>query len=215
MTRFRSFAFLAMVLVGCQRGVPEAEYQSVVRENVRLARQVEDLTQGPTATLQRAKTNLTTGDFRGAKTEAERLLRDFPASPEAAEAPAVMAQADVGLAEATRDAKQPALTVELSKKTGLLGAPLPVGAKLTERTAADPEFSRDATETYTVPAPPAAVFAFYDRELKRLGWAPWGASVPGRKSFFVEKGAVRIAVLVSEEKSAPNATSLTIMGKRR
>jgi hypothetical protein len=97
-------SWLVLVLVlGCGGGVSQAEYDSVVKEKERLERELINLTQGPTITLQRARTGLNNSDFRGAKAEAERLIKDFPGSPEAAEAPALIALADAGLAKLERE----------------------------------------------------------------------------------------------------------------
>lgn len=92
-----------------------------------------------------------------------------------------------------------------SNRTGLLGAPLPEGAKLIERTAGDPAAGRDPSERYAISASAAEIMAFFNEAMPKAGWAKDGPSSP--TSEFFRKGNLMIAVLASRE-----GGTFTLMG---
>ena len=81
----------------------------------------------------------------------------------------------VGLAGCSERDGQPA-PLSPSGETGLLGAPLPVGAVLIERLPGRPARLHDARESYRITASADEIAAFFEREMPKGGWSRDGAS---------------------------------------
>ena len=96
-------------------------------------------------------------------------------------------------------------TLKASTQTGLLGVPLPEGAKLTHRTPGDPASGRDPSERYTVSASAAEIAAFFNQAMPRAGWAKEGASTKTARIF--RKGNLMIGVLINSR-----GGTFTLMG---
>ena len=92
-----------------------------------------------------------------------------------------------------------------SGATGLLDAPLPAGAVLLDRTAADPALSRDASERYSISGNAAAIAAFFNREMTRAGWTRDPTST--ETALFFEKGRYVLGVLMNRR-----GGTFTLMG---
>ena len=92
-----------------------------------------------------------------------------------------------------------------SSQTGLLGVPLPAGARLTERTAGDPAAGRDPSERYAISAAAAEIIAFFNEVMPAAGWAKDGPSRP--TSAFFRKGNHMIGVLTNSD-----GGTFTLMG---
>jgi len=92
-----------------------------------------------------------------------------------------------------------------SGRTGLLGAPLPEGARLTERTAGDPAAGRDPSERYAITASAAEIMAFFNEAMPKAGWAKDGPAGP--TSAFFRKGNLMIGVLTNRD-----GGTFTLMG---
>ncbi len=88
-------------------------------------------------------------------------------------------------------------TLTSSNRTGLLGVPLPTGARLTERTPADPTSGRDPSERYAVSASGGEIAAFYSQAMPAAGWAKDGTSM--NNALFFRKGKLMIGVLINRE----------------
>ena len=92
-----------------------------------------------------------------------------------------------------------------SSQTGLLGVPLPEGARLIERTAGDPSAGRDPSERYSISASAAEIIAFFNEAMPTAGWAKDGPSRP--TSAFFRKGNLMIGVLTNKD-----GGTFTLMG---
>jgi hypothetical protein len=92
-----------------------------------------------------------------------------------------------------------------SGRTGLLGAPLPQGATLTERAAGDPAAGVDPRERYQISASAAEIAGFFRREMPRAGWQRDGASTA--TALFFSKGRLMIGVLINSR-----GGTFTLMG---
>lgn len=99
----------------------------------------------------------------------------------------------------------PAAALQSSGATGLLGAPLPVGATLTERRPGDSASGADPAEQYAIAASAADIAAFFDTAMPAAGWVKAADSTP--TSMYFEKGNVVLGVIM---KSRGN--SFTLMG---
>ncbi len=78
------------------------------------------------------------------------------------------------------------------RKRGLLGVPLPKGARRTASSPGDPDHGVDPRETYRIKASAAELRAFFERETPSAGWrrsAPLGGDV-----LMFRKGAKMIGV---------------------
>lgn len=95
--------------------------------------------------------------------------------------------------------------LEASKRTGLLGVPLPQGARLIERTPGDPLAGRDPSERYAIEADNQTVGDFFSRELSKSGWAKDGAST--ETALFFQRGKKMIGVIMSRK-----GGTFTLMG---
>ena len=62
------------------------------------------------------------------------------------------------------------LVLRASGQTGLLGAPLPDGARLLERTRGNPAEYIDPTETYSIEATANDIDLFFKHEMVNAGW---------------------------------------------
>jgi hypothetical protein len=93
----------------------------------------------------------------------------------------------------------------LSPKRGLLGAPLPNGASLLNRTRGDPATGRDPSERYRVDASAAAIAAFYLAQMPKFGWLKDGTST--ETALFFRKGRLMIGVLMNSK-----GQTFTLMG---
>lgn len=93
----------------------------------------------------------------------------------------------------------------VSGRTGLLGAPLPEGARLIDESAADPSAGRDATEQYEIAATSAEIIEFFKEAMPDDGWVQDG---PTRKDavFFSKRG--RSIVVISDKDEG----TFTLMG---
>ena len=92
-----------------------------------------------------------------------------------------------------------------SGRTGLLGAPLPEGARLTKRTAGNPAAGRDPRERYAISASAAEIVAFFNEAMPKDGWAKDGPAGP--TSAFFRKGKLMIGVLTNRD-----GGTFTLMG---
>jgi hypothetical protein len=81
-----------------------------------------------------------------------------------------------------------------SGKRGLLGAPLPAGARLTERRKGDPAAGVDPAETYSIRASAADIAAFFYKVMPSAGWARGGASTD--TSLIFQKGKHMLGVII-------------------
>jgi len=95
--------------------------------------------------------------------------------------------------------------LEASKNTGLLGVPLPKGARLIERTPGDPSIGRDASERYAIEADIETIEEFFSRELPKAGWAKAGDST--ETWLFFERGRNMIGVIMNRK-----GGTFTLMG---
>lgn len=98
-----------------------------------------------------------------------------------------------------------ATRLAVSGRTGLLGAPLPEGARLIERTAGDPAEDRDPRERYAISASAAEIMDFFNEAMPKAGWAKDGQSRP--TGAFFRKGNLMIGVLTNRDGS-----TFTLMG---
>jgi hypothetical protein len=92
-----------------------------------------------------------------------------------------------------------------SIQTGLLGVPLPKGARLIEQTAGDPAAGRDPRQRYAISASAAEIMAFFTEVMPAAGWAKDGPSRP--TSVFFRKGKFMIGILTTRDGS-----TFTLMG---
>lgn len=92
-----------------------------------------------------------------------------------------------------------------SVRRGLLGAPLPVGAVLIERTSGDRASGRDPSERYRVRATASAIAEYFARQMPLAGWSSDGAST--ETSLFFRKGALMLGVLMNR-----SGGTFTLMG---
>ena len=94
-----------------------------------------------------------------------------------------------------------------SKATGLLGAPLPDGATLVERTAGDVANGRDPRERYALKATTAEIVDFYVRAMLVTGWSRHPSTNERSGTLFFRKGRAMIGVLVNSK-----GNTFTLMG---
>jgi hypothetical protein len=99
----------------------------------------------------------------------------------------------------------PATALQRSGTTGLLGAPLPVGATLTERRPGDSASGADPAEQYAIAASAAEIAAFFDTAMPAAGWVKAADSTA--TSMYFEKGSVVIGVIMNS-----SGDSFTLMG---
>lgn len=92
-----------------------------------------------------------------------------------------------------------------SNRTGLLGVPLPEGAKLIQQRAGDPAAGRDPSQRYAISASAAEIIAFFSEVMPAGGWAKDGPSGP--TSAFFRKGNLMIGVLTNRD-----GGTFTLMG---
>ena len=85
--------------------------------------------------------------------------------------------------------------LQSSGRRGLLGAPLPSGATLTERQAGNPAAGRDPSERYTLSASASEISAYFTREMVKAGWAKDGTST--QYALFFTKGNLMLGVLIN------------------
>ena len=85
-----------------------------------------------------------------------------------------------------------------SGQVGLLGVPLPEGAKLTERTPGDPANYVDPKEAYTISATASDIAAFFGRAMPESGWSKDGVST--ETGLFFQKGNLMIVVIIGDGK---------------
>ena len=81
-----------------------------------------------------------------------------------------------------------------SGKTGLLGAPLPAGVKLTQQRGADPVYG-DAAEIYSIPASVTDILAFFDQAMIAEGWQKPDPDT--NSSRFFTKGSKKLVVIAN------------------
>ena len=96
----------------------------------------------------------------------------------------------VNAAPATRS------SLRASGRTGLLGAPLPAGARLTERVPGNPAEYTDPSETYAISASADDITAFFNKEMSKAGWYK---SASGLFLGF-EKGSLVLGIYISNNK---------------
>lgn len=99
----------------------------------------------------------------------------------------------------------PAAVLQSSGTTGLLGAPLPVGATLTERRPGDSASGADPAEQYAIAASAADIAAFFDTAMPVAGWVKAADSTA--TSMYFEKGNVVLGVIMNS-----SGNSFTLMG---
>lgn len=88
-----------------------------------------------------------------------------------------------------------ASSLKASSAKGLMGVHLPVGARLTERTAGDASAGRDPSERYVLTATADQIADSYDRLMPGAGWAKDGTSM--KYGLFFQKGKQMIGVLIN------------------
>ena len=98
-----------------------------------------------------------------------------------------------------------ATDLQASGESGLLGAPLPVGAQLLERTPGNPAAGVDPRERYSISASAAAIAAFFRRQMQAAGWARDGTST--ETVLFFQKGRLMLGVLIGRD-----GGTFTLMG---
>ena len=108
-------------------------------------------------------------------------------------------QGQLGRTPICRAVNAPASTgssLAASGQTGLLGVPLPAGARLTERTRGNAAEYIDPSETYAISATANDITAFFEREMPKAGW------YKSASGMFIEflKGDLIVGVWVSENK---------------
>jgi hypothetical protein len=84
-----------------------------------------------------------------------------------------------------------------STQTGLLGVPLPQGAKLVESTPGDPSAGRDPSERYEIAGSSSEIVAFYLKEMLVDGWTKNGVS--SATTLVFDKSGMMIGILVKKE----------------
>lgn len=82
-------------------------------------------------------------------------------------------------------------------QTGLLGAPLPAGARLVERSDGDPANEVDPSEKYEIQATVEQIMAFFDDAMNDAGWQADGPAQPTAR--FFTKGSLMIGVLSNRD----------------
>lgn len=87
----------------------------------------------------------------------------------------------------------PLSSLQPSGTTGLLGAPIPTGAKLTERRAGDPTTGHDSGEQYSISASATDIIAFFDEAMVADGWERAGPDTKNSRSF--QKGGRELVVM--------------------
>ena len=92
-----------------------------------------------------------------------------------------------------------------SPQVGLMGVPLPEGAKLIDRKNADPKSGRDPSERYSISSSAEDVRGFFLREIPLAGWKKDGSSQDF--ALFFQKGKLLIGVLISRD-----GKTFTLMG---
>ena len=96
-------------------------------------------------------------------------------------------------------------TLTISNQKGLLGAPLPLAATLTQATPGDPGSGRDPSERYAVSASAPEIAAFFNEEMPAAGWEKDGRST--NTILFFRKGSLMVGVLVNSD-----GGTFTLMG---
>ena len=97
------------------------------------------------------------------------------------------------------------VTLAVSHEKGLLGAPLPEGARLLERHPGDPASSRDPSERYSLSASADELAAFFDRAMPMVGWTKQGTSTSTALIF--RKGPLMLGVIINS-----NGGAFSLMG---
>ena len=92
-----------------------------------------------------------------------------------------------------------------AQATGLLGAPLPAGARLIERSEGDPANGVDPSERYQIQATTKQIMSFYDAAMKTAGWQIDQPVTPTAR--FFKKGRLMLGVLTNSE-----GGTFTLMG---
>jgi hypothetical protein len=105
-----------------------------------------------------------------------------------------------GTAGARRAAGPPPTGLKASGKVGLLGAPLPEGARLVDWAPAplpgEPAGQRGRFERYEIDAPAGDVADFFSQAMPGAGWANGGRAAPGALAF--RKGGLTLTVQVKD-----------------
>jgi hypothetical protein len=92
-----------------------------------------------------------------------------------------------------------------SGEKGLLGIPLPVGARLVSRKSGDAVAGQDPSETYQISANATEIASFFTSELIRSGWLKEGISTS--TGLIYRRGELMIGVLIKRD-----GGSFTLMG---
>ena len=103
---------------------------------------------------------------------------------------------DTPICQAINAPPEEVVVLQVSGRTGLLGVPLPEGARLTESTSGNLAEYVDPTETYAISASASEITAFFNREMVRAGWFK---SATGMFIQF-EKGSRVLGIYVSDSK---------------
>lgn len=88
------FTIIILILQSCGGGVPQAEYDKVIKENEALKAEIEDLKFGSDKLLAEAKNLFSSKDFQLAKSKLNTLIEKHPASNEAIEAKSLIEDSD-------------------------------------------------------------------------------------------------------------------------
>ncbi len=88
------FTIIILIFQSCGGGVPQAEYDKVVKENQTLKAEIEELKFGADKLLAQAKNLFSSKDFQAAKGKLNTLIKKHPASNEATEAENLIEEAD-------------------------------------------------------------------------------------------------------------------------
>lgn len=106
-------------------------------------------------------------------------------------------QTEIGSSSICQAVNKPSArsTLKRSGHVGLLGVPLPMGARLVEKSDGDPDGGVDPRERYTIEASAGDLAAFFETELVSEGWFKDGTSTP--TGLFFEKGSVLLGILIN------------------
>lgn len=94
-------SILSLVLLSC--GIPEAEYNKVIAENVNLKYELEQCQLSPDKLLGKAKLAFEENNFDESKEQIDLLFQNHPGAPELEEAKTILASID---AEAKKEAEE-------------------------------------------------------------------------------------------------------------
>ena len=91
----------------------------------------------------------------------------------------------------------PSRTLARSSSIGLLGAPIPAGAKLIERTQGNPSEGVDPRERYQIEASAEQILGFYRNEMPKAGWKLLFSSTGN--ALFYRKDNLELGILTNRD----------------